>query len=153
MQVQTELVVVGGLAFTASSSVWKAENADNVTSKSTVLAVELSLFSFSSDNISALFSTSSNSLSPVLIHLNVQKKVRVAMDQDWPWEMCRFLRSKYCYSVFSQLIFEVKPVFENVRTMTFTVIEEMMFWNVTFDNCSMIVVLLNNSYLIWANIF
>lgn len=82
MQVQTELMVVGGLAFTASSSVWKAENTDNVTSKSTVLVVELSLFSFSSDNISALFSTSFNSLSPVLIHLNVQKKVRVAMDQD-----------------------------------------------------------------------
>lgn len=75
MQVQTELVVVGGLAFSASSSVWKAENTDNVTSKSTVLVMEMSLFSFSSDNISVLFSTRFNSLSPVLMHLNIQKKL------------------------------------------------------------------------------
>lgn len=82
MQVQSELVVVGGLVFTASSSVWKAENTDNVTSKSTDLVMEMSLFSFSSDNISVLFSTRFNSLNPTLIHLNVQKKVRVAMGQD-----------------------------------------------------------------------
>lgn len=86
MQVQSELVVVGGLAFTASSSVWKAENTDNVTSKSGYGNVPVfssdNISVFSSDNTCVLFSTRFNSLSPVLIHLNVQKKVRVAVGQD-----------------------------------------------------------------------